>query len=144
MAAATPKDPITCHVLDTTTGRPAAGIKVVLSVINSPQYGVDWVSSFSGTTDGDGRILNWTLKGPDGIAQPAFKAIKKWTPDVEDKADASEESKAWSLTFDTSAYYGTGVAFFHEVELKFKVKAGEHYHVPLLLGPYSYTTYRGS
>ena len=51
----------------------------------------------------------------------------------------------WSLKFETGAYYGEGKTFFPEVEVRFWVERGvEHYHVPLLLGPWSYTTYRGS
>jgi 5-hydroxyisourate hydrolase len=54
------------------------------------------------------------------------------------------ENMIWSLRFQTGEYYGEGKTFWPEVELKFWVKEGEHYHVPLLLGPWSYTTYRGS
>lgn len=55
----------------------------------------------------------------------------------------------WSLTFDTEEYFGNkGIkTFFPEVEVKFVVRQGmkeEHYHVPVLLGPFGYTTYRGS
>jgi 5-hydroxyisourate hydrolase len=55
----------------------------------------------------------------------------------------------YSLTFDTEAYFGArGVkTFFPEVEVKFVVRSdgkAEHYHVPVLLGPFGYTTYRGS
>jgi 5-hydroxyisourate hydrolase len=55
----------------------------------------------------------------------------------------------YSLTFDTEAYFGgRGIkTFFPEVEVKFVVRGdgkSEHYHVPVLLGPFGYTTYRGS
>ena len=51
----------------------------------------------------------------------------------------------WSLTFETEPYFGKGKTFWPEVELRFATKMEEmHYHVPLLLGPWSYTTYRGS
>lgn len=52
----------------------------------------------------------------------------------------------WSLKFDTAAYWGRSNTFFPEVEIRFFVRGpeAEHYHVPLLLGPWSYTTYRGS
>lgn len=53
-------------------------------------------------------------------------------------------SSTWKLKFDTGAYYGVDRTFFPTVELTFLVKEGEHFHVPLLLGPYSFTTYRGS
>lgn len=61
----------------------------------------------------------------------------------------SPGTQKYSLTFDTDEYFGQrGVkTFFPEVEVKFVVRAeakGEHYHVPVLLGPFGYTTYRGS
>jgi 5-hydroxyisourate hydrolase len=53
-------------------------------------------------------------------------------------------SSVWKLEFSTAEYYGPEKCFFPVVGLTFLVKDGEHFHVPLLLGPYSYTTYRGS
>jgi len=53
-------------------------------------------------------------------------------------------SSLWKLQFDTGGHYGFEHTFFPVVELTFLVKEGEHFHVPLLLGPYSFTTYRGS
>jgi 5-hydroxyisourate hydrolase len=54
----------------------------------------------------------------------------------------------WSLKFNTSKYWGEGGTFYPEVEVKFFVRRegleGGHWHVPLLLGPWGYTTYRGS
>jgi 5-hydroxyisourate hydrolase len=70
-----------------------------------------------GITDGDGRIGDL---GPDDLPVGHYR-----------------------LTFDTSAYLG-GDAFYPHVSIAFTVAAGEHYHVPLLLSPYGYTTYRGS
>ena len=60
------------------------------------------------------------------------------------KDDEQDETTVWSLKFDTEEYYGKGKTFWPYVELVFRVKKEEHYHVPLLLTPYSYTTYRGS
>ena len=62
---------------------------------------------------------------------------------------ATPGDQRWSLTFDTEAYFaGKGVeTFFPEVEVKFVVREGqkgEHFHVPVLLGGFGYTTYRGS
>jgi 5-hydroxyisourate hydrolase len=122
------KDPITCHVLDTVAGRPAANISATLTLISpgppSP--------SFTATTDSDGRIMRWSASpGPSlefviAISEPSTPMI-------------------WSLKFDTGRYFGASNTFFPEVEIKFFFKAsGEHYHIPLLLGPWSYTTYRGS
>ncbi len=70
----------------------------------------------SGVTDADGRLRDWT--GP--LAPGTYR-----------------------LVFDTGAYLGDG-AFFPEVVVTFTLAGDRHYHVPLLLSPYGYTTYRGS
>lgn len=136
----TGKDSITCHVLDTLTGRPAPGINVSLQFDTTQlsQLVIENVPNerfytFLATTNTDGRIAKWA--GPANLAtiDPLIDLCKK-----------SEKPTVWTLTFDTGSYYGEGNTFWPEVQLKFFVKPGEHYHVPLLLGPFSYTTYRGS
>ncbi|WP_426299960.1 hydroxyisourate hydrolase [Arthrobacter sp. R-11] len=108
---------ITTHILDTGSGRPAADVAVVLSVFD----GGSWTSVAEGTTDADGRIKNL---GPERVPGGKYR-----------------------LNFATGAYYaGLGTeTFFPEVDLSFTVSdAGEHYHVPLLLSPFAFSTYRGS
>lgn len=108
---------VTTHILDTGSGRPAAGVAVVLYV----REGGNWALVAKGETDADGRIK--TL-GPERI-----------------------DAGAYRLNFATGAYYaGLGTeTFFPEVDLNFTVSdAGEHYHVPLLLSPFAFSTYRGS
>jgi 5-hydroxyisourate hydrolase len=109
--------PITTHVLDTALGRPAPGIHVTLA-----QQGPEgWNAMGQGTTDGDGRIR-------DLIA-------------------GALEAGVYRLTFHTGAYFeARGVdGFYPEVAVTFRLRApGEHYHVPLLLSPFGYSTYRGS
>lgn len=133
------KDPITCHVLDTSTGRPAAGIIVALRCLNAPASN----AIFSATTNADGRISNWgTVSGyVDGTSTENDNTHLK---DVLDDLCTKVKRSVWTLKFDTGEYYGEEETFWPEVELRFSVKSGEHYHVPLLLSPYSYTTYRGS
>jgi 5-hydroxyisourate hydrolase len=152
---ATERAPITCHVLDTTTGRPAANIIVKLYNPN--------VSSviFTAPTNADGRIANWeNFQGPPdgGIPTQGFFVSEQGgvnsTISYMIREYASKEgnlvagcplgSSIWKLEFDTGNYYGVQNTFFPRVELTFLVKEGEHFHVPLLLGPYSFTTYRGS
>jgi 5-hydroxyisourate hydrolase len=127
------KDPITCHVLDTTTGRPAAHVITTLTCISSTS-GVGLSSpsapAFTAVTNSDGRIANWEAE---------FGTAK-----MEDVIKGHEGKSIWQLRFNTGAYYGTDKTFWPFVELTFFVKEGEHFHVPLLLGPHSYTTYRGS
>jgi len=120
------KDQITCHVLDTTTGRPAAAITVSLTCTNQPG------SLWKATTDSDGRVTKW------------LKTNGSATEGISQVVALHEGGSVWKLTFDTGAYFGEGKTFFPSVDLTFFVKGTEHYHVPLLLGPHSYTTYRGS
>jgi 5-hydroxyisourate hydrolase len=112
--------PITTHVLDTSRGRPAAGIAVVLE---QSQGGVSWVERARGTTNADGRIPGLVPNGH------------------------TLTSGVWRLRFATGDYFaGLGVrSFYPEVEVSFQVDdPAAHYHVPLLLSPYGYSTYRGS
>ncbi len=108
---------VTTHILDTGAGRPAAGVAVVLYA----RDGAGWNLVAAGTTDADGRAKDL---GPELLPAGTYR-----------------------LNFDTGAYYDRldTATFFPEVDLVFAVSdAGEHYHVPLLLSPFAYSTYRGS
>lgn len=112
--------PITTHVLDTTRGKPAAGVPVTL---DCEAAAGTWRLLGKGTTDADGRIRDLL---PDGTIL---------------------ESGTYRLTFDTESYFTRmGMeAFYPQVPILFRLAATEqHYHVPLLLNPYGYSTYRGS
>lgn len=120
------RDPITCHVLDTVAGRPAANIAVSLKCTSNNTV-------FTATTNSDGRVANWTSASGTKVEEVLSVAV-----------ESSGGVSTWKLSFETGAYYGEGKTFWPVVDLSFFVKEGEHYHVPLLLGPYSFTTYRGS
>jgi 5-hydroxyisourate hydrolase len=146
--AAPAKHPITCHVLDTTTGRPAAKISVKLVCCAVPD------AVFSSETNADGRIMQWNFfpggmdselqsKGLGSVSDTLHFMIKEYARQTA-TASCPVGSSIWKLEFDTGSYYGAANTFFPKVELAFLVKEGEHFHVPLLLGPYSFTTYRGS
>jgi len=138
------RPPITCHVLDTLSGTPAASIAVTLRLQSGSGGGSDSAAAtFSGTTDADGRVTAWS-----GAGGRSLEAVF---------AGAAGEL-VWELGFEVGPYWAArGVApFFPRVHVAFVAlgfegrsaaelqgKAG-HWHVPLLLGPYSYTTYRGS
>ncbi len=114
------KSPITTHVLDTAEGRPAAGIHVVLQVRPS---GREWRPLAEGRTNEDGRILDWMPPG----STPA--------PGV------------YRLVFDVRPYFERQKrpSFFPEIPIVFEIREPDlHYHVPLLLSPFGYSTYRGS
>lgn len=110
--------PITTHVLDTSLGRPAAGVPVVLEAEAAKG---DWSELCRGATGQDGRLA---------LALPAGYRVKG----------------AYRLTFDTAAYFRSRniPVFYPQVAVVFAASDGEHYHIPLLLSPYGYSTYRGS
>jgi 5-hydroxyisourate hydrolase len=108
---------VTTHVLDAALGRPAAGVAVQLQRLD----GDGWAEIATGATDADGRIPEL---GPDMLAASTYR-----------------------LRFDTAAYFTATdrTGFYPEVTVAFTVtEDGGHYHVPLLLSPYAYSTYRGS
>lgn len=110
---------ITTHVLDTATGRPASGVAVRLE--RESRSG--WIAVGAADTDADGRARS--LLPADGAAEPGV----------------------YRLTFETRPYFARGGAqtFHPYVVIVFEVADGAaHYHVPLLISPYGYTTYRGS
>jgi len=109
---------ITTHVLDTAAGRPGKGIAITLE----RAVGTGWEPVGSGATDDDGRLRTLTPPGP-------------------------VEPGTYRIRFETGAYLAAHgqAGFFPIVEIHFTVADGtQHYHVPLLLSPYGYSTYRGS
>jgi 5-hydroxyisourate hydrolase len=134
------RDPITCHCLNTLSGTPAANLPVTLTLLSGPSSG----ATFRATTNPDGRVANWT---PIGTTEETVPAILAGLP-------AADEKTNWSVRFEVGPWYeAQGIeSFWPEVEVKFTVKGrgreGEegwrHYHVPVLLGPWNYSTYRGS
>jgi 5-hydroxyisourate hydrolase len=109
---------ISTHVLDTSLGRPAAGVAIQLL----RQQGSNWIEVFRGETNTDGRV-------------PALLP------------DASHSTGAYRLTFDVGSYFqGQDVeSFYSTIAIDFVVRDGDaHCHVPLLASPYGYSTYRGS
>ena len=113
---------ITTHVLDTARGRPAAGVAVVLERSGGGEAAA-WHEIGRGVTDADGRVK--ALLAPGKVLD---KGVHR-------------------LTFATGAYFAALdlAAFFPEVKITFIVTdPGQHHHVPLLLSPYGYSTYRGS
>ncbi len=108
---------VSTHVLDTGLGRPAAGVPVRLSRADAI-LGAD-VLLGEGTTDADGRITDFEQGLEPGTYQLWF--------DVAAYAEASGQS-----------------IFFPEVTVTFTITDERHHHVPLLLSPFAYSTYRGS
>ena len=110
---------ITTHVLDTALGRPASGIRVELARIDAAGR---WQTVAQGDTDADGRLR--TLLPAGAPIVPGM----------------------YRLTFDTAPYFAeqNTAAFYPHVIVTFTVTGDAHYHVPLLLSPFGYSTYRGT
>ena len=110
---------ITTHVLDTSLGLPAEGISIVLEKSVDDEK---WDKIADGVTNKDGRISD--LLTDDTMLEPGF----------------------YRLVFNTGAYFKkTAVkGFYPSVSIVFEITDEKHYHVPLLLNPYGYSTYRGS
>ena len=109
---------ITTHVLDTSAGRPGRGIAIELE---RAEHGV-WHLVGAGITDDDGRLRTLTPAGP--VAPGTYR-----------------------IRFQVGPYFAARQieGFFPLVEIQFIVTDGaQHYHVPLLLSPFSFSTYRGS
>jgi 5-hydroxyisourate hydrolase len=109
---------ITTHILDTTLGKPAQGVSISLH----HQIGHDWAKLAVGKTNADGRIPD--LLKHDVILSPGI----------------------YKMRFEVEHYFERMdiKAFYPFVEIVFNISSAEHYHVPLLLNPFGYSTYRGS
>lgn len=123
MTATSGSGRLTTHVLDTALGKPAAGLKIELFRLS----GAERVHLKSAVTNDDGRTDGPMLEG----------------------ADFAEGS--YELVFSAGDYIrrtgegGDDILFLDEIPIRFGIgDAGQHYHVPLLLSPFSYSTYRGS
>lgn len=121
---------ITTHVLDTSRGRPAAGVPVVLEVA------VADLPARGGAVASDvWREIGRTATNADGRARDLLPSGSPLAPGI------------YKITFDTRAYFDAvrTSGFYPWVSVIFEVRDGrEHYHVPLLLNPHGYSTYRGS
>ena len=114
---------ISTHVLDTARGQPAAGVPMRLEQLDSDAVAAPARTISNAVTDEDGRVRELA---------PAGTALGAGT---------------YRLTFDTRSYFAAlGVqSFYPRVSVVFVIKDGsQHYHVPLLLSPFGYSTYRGS
>ncbi|PWN27105.1 Hydroxyisourate hydrolase [Jaminaea rosea] len=118
--------PITCHVLDSALGRPAEGVEVRLELLSDRDDGTNSSELLgTGQTNADGRCTSLL---------PSSHTLTS--------------ASSYRLTFLTGPYFARDArkTFYPRVEILFTVSepAEKHYHVPLLLSPFGYTTYRGS
>jgi|SRR6185436_14168881 len=109
---------LTTHILDTSIGRPAPAVPVTLEQKSSH----DWKKIAEGITNEDGRISNLLDK------------------------EKILENGIYRLIFETAAYFSNQnkKSFYPRIAIEFEIFDSSHYHVPLLLNPFGYSTYRGS
>lgn len=109
---------VTTHILDTSSGTPAQDVAVSLF----RQQEQVWTGIAEGITNKDGRIADLLAK------------------------DVTIPAGIYKLRFETRLYFETrGITSFYPfIEVVFYITSGEHYHVPLLLNPFGYSTYRGT
>ncbi|MFN8294706.1 MAG: hydroxyisourate hydrolase [Chitinophagales bacterium] len=109
---------ISTHILDTSKGSPAQDVHVILY----QQQDNEWIEIASGKTNSDGRI-------PDLLSKETIINLG-----------------IYKLKFDTQQYFDAAYleTFYPYIEIIFEIKKDAHYHVPLLLNPFGYSTYRGS
>ncbi|TNM38502.1 hydroxyisourate hydrolase [Nocardioides albidus] len=119
---------ITTHVLDTALGRPARGVPVRLSRLEAAADG----AGGAGGADPQTTVLATSITDDDGR--------------VAELGPAQVPPGTYQLLFDTAAYSAASGqdCFFPEVTITFAVTDERHHHVPLLLSPFAYSTYRGS
>lgn len=109
---------LTTHILDTSKGKPAPGINVILY----QQEKKEWKEIARGVTNNDGRIPNFLKK------------------------EVAPDKGVYKIRFETKEYFDKQSiqTFYPFVEIIFNINSNEHYHIPLLLTPFGYSTYRGS
>jgi 5-hydroxyisourate hydrolase/2-oxo-4-hydroxy-4-carboxy-5-ureidoimidazoline decarboxylase len=109
---------ITTHILDTSAGKPAKDVSIRLQ----QKTGESWQTIAQGVTNADGRIADLLPSGKI-LATGVYKMV-----------------------FDTGAYFANNnvEGFYPEVDIQFMIADDSHYHVPLLINPFGYSTYRGS
>lgn len=109
---------ITTHILDTSIGKPAAGVAV--SLLHKENE--SWTQISNGKTNADGRITDLL------------------------KADIILDKGIYKLVFETKSYFTKNniQTFYPGISIEFEIADASHYHVPLLLNPFGYSTYRGS
>lgn len=110
---------LSSHILDITLGKPATGVKITLSKQNNKGL---WNKVDEKYTDNNGRITDFI------------------------KQDGKDNTGIYKLTYHTKPYFEKlkQGSFYPFIEVVFELKDNEHYHVPITLSAFGYSTYRGS
>jgi 5-hydroxyisourate hydrolase len=110
---------LSSHILDVSLGKPASLVKIELEKLNSEK---NWVKIDENITDKDGRVKNFLPE------------------------NNKDNRGIYKLRFYTAEYFNrlNKTSFYPFIEVVFEIKDNEHYHVPITLSAYGYSTYRGS
>lgn len=110
---------LSSHILDISTGKPATDVKITLSKKDKKD---NWIVVDEKKTDENGRIKDFL------------------------KYDGNDNTGTYKLTFHTTPYFHSRgqKSFYPYIEVVFELADNEHYHVPITLSPYGYSTYRGN
>lgn len=119
-AAQNDKYQLSSHILDITTGRPAAGVTIELSKMSDDGR---WIKTDERKTDGNGRVSDLLVTG-----------------------DGHDNRGIYKLTFHVRPYFEamSQRSFYPFIDVVFEITDDSHYHVPITLSPYGYSTYRGN
>lgn len=111
---------LSSHILDINSGRPAAGVTIVLSKMNADK---SWNVIDRRVTDDNGRVKDFL-----------------------EQKDGESNKGTYKLTFLTAPYFEakSQESFYPFIDVVFSIKDDNHYHVPITLSPFGYSTYRGS
>lgn len=111
---------LSSHILDINTGRPAQGVKIVLSKLSGEN---NWSVMEERITDGNGRVKDFL-----------------------EKRTGADNRGVYKLTYYVATYFESQAqdTFYPFIDVVFEIKDDSHYHVPITLSPYGYSTYRGS
>lgn len=132
--------PVTCHILDTSKGKPAEGVVVAIYRLGDLPEGdlvIDEQAEPFGLakTNKDGRVTQWVFAPTKDLSSIGIKD-QEWSTLV---------PGVYRIRFQTGKYFNNS-SFFPFIDVLFNINnpPDNHYHIPLLLSGHSYTTYRGS
>ncbi|KAH8585635.1 hypothetical protein B0O99DRAFT_487463, partial [Bisporella sp. PMI_857] len=114
---------ITCQIIDAQTGKPAAGMQVVLRPLK------DSHKMFSSCTNFNGQVTRWDLCNKQSLAQYL-------------KAEIGNNDSAWQIGFDTGRYFGRANTYWPVMDVNFYLWSGESFHMSILMGKSDYRVLR--
>lgn len=144
------RPPVTCHILDTVSGKPAAGVLCGIYKLEIASKTEETIITGEyqfalAKTNGDGRVADWIFD-PDPSKRETLKTLQILETKPGTLTWQGLPDGTYKIRFFTEQYFRrqNTSSFFPFVDIVFQVTDTRHYHIPLLLSNYGYTTYRGS